>query len=68
MKISILRNIIGNDATRIMSKFVVPETEAGKYDYTMALIDEYVNTRVNECFERYNFLKRMQKEGELLKQ
>lgn len=50
-----------------MSTFVYLETEANKYKYTMALIDKYVNPRVNECFERFNFLKRVQKENESFK-
>lgn len=47
-----------------MSIFNVPDEELDKYKYTIELIDKYVNPRVNECFERYNFLKRSQKEGE----
>lgn len=64
VKLSILRNIIGTESARIMSTFVIPEVEPDKYNFTIAVIDKYVNPRVNECFERYNFLKRVQKEGE----
>lgn len=35
-----------------------------KYNYMIQEIDKYLNLRINECFERYNFLKRQQKEGE----
>lgn len=65
VKLSILRNIIGNDSARIMSTFEVPGDEPNKFEFTMSLIDKYVNPKVNETFERYNFLKRVQKEGEL---
>lgn len=61
---SILRNIIGTEAARIMSTFVIPEIELNKDEYTMKSIEKYVNPRVNECFERYNYLKKVQKENE----
>lgn len=64
VKLSILRNIIGTESARIMSTFIIPENEANKYTYVMGLIEQYVNPRVNECYERYIFLKRTQKEGE----
>lgn len=64
IKLSILRNIIGTDSARIMATFTVPEDEENKYEFMVKLIDKYVNPRVNECFERYNFLKRVQKEEE----
>lgn len=64
IKLSILRNMIGIESARIMSTFVVPEDEADKYKHMLSLIQQYVNPRINECFERYNFLKRVQKEGE----
>lgn len=64
IKLSMLRNIIGTESARIMSTFNVADEELDKYKCTIELIDKYVNPRVNECFERYNFLKRSQKEGE----
>lgn len=64
VKLSILRNTIGTESARIMATFAVPEGENDKYTYTLNLIVKYVNPRVNECFERYNFLKRTQQEGE----
>lgn len=64
VKLSILRNIIGTESARIMSTFVIPEDQQDKYEYMLELITKYVNPRINECFERYNFLKRVQKEGE----
>lgn len=64
IKLSMLRNIIGTESSRIMSTFKVPEDETNNYEYIMNLIAKYVNPRINECFERYNFMKRAQKEGE----
>lgn len=64
VKLSILRNIIGIDSARIMATFEVPEHERDKYKFVIELIEKYVNPRVNECFERYTFFKRIQKEGE----
>lgn len=57
VKLSILRNIIGIESSRIMSTFNIPEEHAGKFSYIIERIDQYVNPRVNEVFERYNFLK-----------
>lgn len=64
VKLSILRNIIGTESARIMSTFEIPEAETNNYNFMIELINKYVNPRINECFERYNFLQRMQKEGE----
>ncbi|KAK9711783.1 hypothetical protein QE152_g25266 [Popillia japonica] len=64
VKLSILINIMGTESARIMSTFKIPEEETNNYEYVMNLITKYVNPRVNESFERYNFLKRVQKEGE----
>ncbi|XP_043481820.1 uncharacterized protein LOC122510924 [Leptopilina heterotoma] len=64
VKLSILRNIIGIDAARTMSTFAIPDNETNKYKSMLEIIEKYVNHRVNECFERYTFLKRIQKEGE----
>lgn len=64
VKLSILRNIIGTESARIMSTFEIPENEPNKYEYILQLIAQYVNPRINECFERYTFFKRVQKEGE----
>ncbi|XP_072375199.1 uncharacterized protein [Diabrotica undecimpunctata] len=64
VKLSILRNIIGHESARIMATFVIPDEELNKYEFTMQLLDKYVNPRVNECFERYNFIKRVQEDGE----
>ncbi|KAK4884085.1 hypothetical protein RN001_000356 [Aquatica leii] len=52
VKLSILRNIIDH---------------TNDYAYLISAIDDYVNPRVNECFERYTFLKRMQQNGETFK-
>lgn len=64
VKLSILRNIIRIDAARIMSTFNIPDNEEDKYKYMVQQIEKYINPRVNECFERYTSLKRVQKEGE----
>ncbi|CAH0555190.1 unnamed protein product [Brassicogethes aeneus] len=64
IKLSVLRIIIANDSARIMTTFAVLIEQQGKYKYMIETIDKYVNPRVNECFERYNFFKRIQKEGE----
>ncbi|KAF2899404.1 hypothetical protein ILUMI_06773 [Ignelater luminosus] len=64
IKLSLLRNIIATESARIMSTFTIPEAEIRKYDYILGLIGKYVNPKANECFERYNFFKRIQKEGE----
>ncbi|XP_072389442.1 uncharacterized protein [Diabrotica undecimpunctata] len=68
IKLSILRNIIGTESAKIMSTFVIPEDETNKYDLMMSIIDKYVNPRMNESFERYNFITRVQKEGESFEQ
>ncbi|XP_072398136.1 uncharacterized protein [Diabrotica undecimpunctata] len=68
IKLSILRNIIGTESAKIMSTFAIPEDETNKYDLMMSLIDKYVNPRMNESFERYNFITRVQKEGESFEQ
>ncbi|XP_072401178.1 uncharacterized protein [Diabrotica undecimpunctata] len=68
IKLSILRNIIGTESVKIMSTFAIPEDETNKYDLMMSLIDKYVNPRMNESFERYNFITRVQKEGESFEQ
>ncbi|XP_050504417.1 uncharacterized protein K02A2.6-like [Diabrotica virgifera virgifera] len=68
MKMSILRNIIGAESAKIMSTFEIPEAENNKYDLMISLIDKYVNPRMNESFERYNFIMRVQKEGESFEQ
>lgn len=47
-----------------MATFYISDEHAAKFNYIIERIDEYVNPRGNEVFERYNFLKRMQKEGE----
>lgn len=36
----------------------------GNFNYTIDCIDKYINPRINECFERYNFHKPTQREGE----
>ncbi|KAK9704562.1 hypothetical protein QE152_g27804 [Popillia japonica] len=66
VKLSILRNIMGTESARIMSTFKIPEEQTNNYEYVMNFITKYVNPRVNESFERYNFLKRIQKEGETI--
>lgn len=64
VKLSILRNIMGTEAARSMSTFDIPSGNIDEYKYMLDSIDKYVNPRMNECFERYNFLKRYQAEGE----
>ncbi|XP_050510413.1 uncharacterized protein LOC126887113 [Diabrotica virgifera virgifera] len=65
VKLSLLRNIMGTESARIMTTFKIPDDQVDKYDYMIETISKYVNPRMNECFERYNFLKRTQKEGEV---
>nr|CAH7762560.1 unnamed protein product [Callosobruchus chinensis] len=64
VKLSVLRNIIGTESARIMSTFNIPAEGSERYKLTLQAIENYVNPRVNECFERYTLLKRVQKEGE----
>lgn len=64
VKLSILRNIIGNDAARIMSTFTIAPNAVDDYEGTLAELEKYVNPRKNECFERYMFSRRCQKEDE----
>lgn len=64
VKLSILRNIIGTESAKIMATFDIPQAQVGSYDHMLSCIKEYVSPRINESFERYNFLRRTQKEGE----
>nr|CAH7755348.1 unnamed protein product [Callosobruchus chinensis] len=66
VKLSVLRNIIGTESARVMSTFNIPAEGSEKYKLSLQAIENYVNPRVNESFERYTFLKRVQKEGESL--
>ncbi|KAF2889608.1 hypothetical protein ILUMI_16565 [Ignelater luminosus] len=64
VKLSILRNLIGMSSAKIMTTLNIPSDQENNYTFIIKSIDEYVNPRINECFERYNFLKRVQSEGE----
>ncbi|KAF2886799.1 hypothetical protein ILUMI_19377, partial [Ignelater luminosus] len=64
VKLSILRNRIGVSSAKIMTTFNIPSDQENNYALITKSIDEYVNPRINECFERYNFLKRVQSKGE----
>lgn len=63
-RLSILRNLIGTDSVRIMYTLTIFKENVSDYNYILNLIDKYVTPKVNECFERYTFLKRTQKEDE----
>lgn len=63
VKLSILRNIIGHDSAKIMATFETPQN-VDQYQSMLVEIGKYVNPRKNECFERYMFSRRIQKEGE----
>ncbi|KAG5888938.1 hypothetical protein JTB14_012197 [Gonioctena quinquepunctata] len=77
VKLNILRNIIGHVHHHRAVQFSSPTSthvqncaplQAKKnldpYDGMLAEIEKYVNPRKNECFERYMFSRRQQKEGE----
>nr|CAH7764030.1 unnamed protein product [Callosobruchus chinensis] len=52
VKLSVLRNIIGTESAKVMSTSNIPAEGSEKYKLTLQAIENYVNPRVNESFER----------------
>ncbi|XP_063229466.1 uncharacterized protein LOC134534803 [Bacillus rossius redtenbacheri] len=64
VKISLLRNIMGSDSSRILQTVDMVEEDKKSYVKWKQAIERYVRPRINEVFERYVFAQRCQEEGE----
>lgn len=64
VRLSLLRNMMGPDAARILSTLPLSEEDSLKYDKVMGAIEDYANPRTNIVFDRFMFNARVQEEGE----
>lgn len=65
VKLSLLRNMMGPEATRILSTIPISKPkDENKYEDVIATITAHVNPRTNVVFERFKFNERRQREGE----
>lgn len=66
IKLSIMRNIIGHDAARIMSTLTASPHAADQYEGMLSDLEKYVNPGKNNFFGRYMFSSRQQKKEKAL--
>ncbi|XP_046384939.1 uncharacterized protein LOC124155265 [Ischnura elegans] len=64
VKLSLLRNIMGEEARSVLSTIPMTGEERKSYENVTKRLGEYVKPRTNECYERYLFMDRKQNEGE----
>jgi len=64
VKISLLRNIMGPEAARILSTLPLTVEDTLIYSKVIEAIDNYANPRTNVVFDRYLFNARHQEEAE----
>lgn len=64
VKLSLLRNMMGPESTKVIQSFKMSTKDSGKYDVIIQEIEKYVNPKCNEVFERYKFNERKQEAGE----
>lgn len=64
VKLSLLRNMMGPESTKVIMSFKLSKEESQVYDKIIDAINAYVNPKYNEVFERYKFNERKQQNGE----
>src|SRR5436190_6107468 len=64
VKLSLLRNMMGTEAARLVTTLPISEEDSLKYDGVIEAIENFVSPRINVVFERYLFNARVQTEGE----
>lgn len=65
VKLSLLRNMMGPEAARIVATFPLSTTDCCIYNKVIEAIDNYAKPRTNVVFDRFLFNKRKQEEGEI---
>ncbi|KAL4702913.1 hypothetical protein ACJJTC_005141 [Scirpophaga incertulas] len=64
IKLSLLRNLMGPEATKILINLPISEKQKTDYESVLKAIDAYAFPRKNVVFDRFIFNNRNQKEGE----
>ncbi|XP_028177969.1 uncharacterized protein LOC114365564 [Ostrinia furnacalis] len=64
IKLSLLRNMMGPESTKVILTFKLSDEERRSYDKIVSEIDKYVNPKSNPVFERFKFNERKQEVGE----
>ena len=68
VKIAILLNFAGEDATEVFNTFQFPEGDEKNLDKLLEQFERYCNSRKNVLFERYQFWQITQKDSETVVQ
>ena len=68
VKIAILLNFSGKDATEVFNTFQFPKGDEKKLNKVLEQFEQYRNPRKNVVFERYQFWQITQKDSETVDQ